>query len=62
MHHALHIGVIAKKIENQEGIANIDSILEAADGLMVARGDMGIEIAAEEVPIIQKALIKKSAT
>lgn len=57
-HNASHIDVIPK-IESQEGVDNIDEILEVADGLMVARGDMGIEIAAEEVPIIQKKLIHK---
>jgi pyruvate kinase len=60
-HKATHIGVIPK-IENQEGIDNIDEILEVADGLMVARGDMGIEVAAEEVPLVQKMLIKKCNT
>lgn len=57
-HHAAHIRVIPK-IENKQGITNIDSILEIADGLMVARGDMGIEMPTEEVPLIQKMLIQK---
>ena len=52
-HNATHIQIIPK-IENQEGIDNIDEILALSDGLMVARGDMGVEIAAEEVPIVQK--------
>ena len=55
---AEHINLIPK-IENQEGIDNIDEILEVSDGLMVARGDMGVEIPPEEVPLVQKMLINK---
>ncbi len=52
---------LVAKIENQEGIDNFDAILEAADAIMVARGDLGVEVAFEELPVLQREMVRRCA-
>jgi len=56
--NAEHIQIISK-IENEEGVTNLDGIIEVSDGIMVARGDLGVEIQVEEVPLVQRDIISK---
>ncbi|WP_199618334.1 pyruvate kinase [Paenibacillus alkalitolerans] len=56
--NAQHVQVISK-IENEEGVTNADEIIEVSDGIMVARGDLGVEIPVEEVPLVQRNIIEK---
>ena len=58
-HGGEKIHIIAK-LENKQGVKNCEDILRVADGIMIARGDMGVEIPLEEVPVIQKELIRKA--
>lgn len=59
LHDASHIKIISK-IENQEGVENLDEIIEASDGVMVARGDLGIEVPIEKLPVYQREIVRKS--
>jgi pyruvate kinase len=61
MERAGRVVPIVAKIEKPEAIANLDAIIEVADGLMVARGDLGVEIAPERVPLLQKEIVRKGA-
>lgn len=60
-HGGEHIQIIPK-IENQESVDKIEEIIDIADGIMVARGDLGVEVPAEEVPVIQKSVIRHCIT
>lgn len=60
--HSDHKIPIVAKIEKPEGVANIDKIVAYCDGLMVARGDLGVEVPAHEVPLIQKKLVNRAKT